>query len=268
MSSWFRWEHNPSRKFFGIELAKYWGYELKLHTRYPSKAFGATEKTVLRTAISELPDTSLQLLQYRILEVLGPPPKELIIKSFLLQAKKEKVSQSNRIMVDAECFNRITGLSILGMDTRGIKNEFKAMFFPPNYSLEHIERFRYHFWNVNPNEGWDHKSNEMLKHIILSDPDLTEGFKHLLEGALSDKKNRRDMAQHYNLSLSPADRTREYLRVGDNAILLQTQLLEREDLKGADLMASIISKTINSGAKLGITPPTTRSEINPNLLDK
>ncbi len=266
MSSWYRWEHNPARKFFEIILAMYWGYELKLHAKYKSKSFGAAEKAVIRNAIAELPESPAQLLSYRILETVGPPPEELMIKSFLLQAKKEKVSQSNRIMVDAECFNTITGLSILGMDARGIKNEFKSMFFTPSYSLENIDRFRYQFWNVNPNEGWDHKSNEMLKHIILSDPDLTEAFNHLLEGALSEK-DRRDMALHYRLALSPSDRTREYLRASDNAILAQNKNIENNDLKSADLAASIVSKTVNSAAKLGITPPTAAQKKNPNLLD-
>ena len=267
MSSWYQWTHNPARKLFEIILAMLWGYELKLHGKYPSKSFGATEKSVIKKAIDELPESPLKLLLYRILETLGPPPKILTIRSFVLQPKREKFSSSNRIMLDTECFNAITGLTIMGMDSRSIKREFAAMLLPPNYSLEQIDRFRYHYWNVKPEEGWDHKSNEMLKHMILSDTDLTEAFNHLLEGALSDK-SRRDMALHYKLLLSPEDRTREYLRAGDNAILLQNQLLESEDLKSADLAANIVSKTVNSGSKLGITPPTARSENKSNLLDK
>jgi len=253
------------RKFFAIILAQYWGYELKRHKTYPSKSFGTSEKSAIKVAIYELPESPTQLLSLRILETVGPPPDDLIIKSFVLQPKREKYSSSNAIMRDTECFNAITGEAIMGMDTRSIKQEFAEMLIPPNYSLEQIDRFRYQFWNVKPEEGWDHKSRESLKRLILSDPDLTAAFQHLLDGALSDK-SRRDIALHYKLSLSPSDRTREYLRASDNAILLQNMKIEMDDLEGANIAASIVAKTVSSGAKLGITPPTTILKKNNNLL--
>ena len=266
MSSWYQWEHNPARKYFGIKLAQHWGYELKLHAKYPSKSFGAREKAVIKSAIAELPDSPFRLLLFRILETLGPPPEILVIKSFVLKPKREKFSSSNRIMLDTECFDSIIGLAIMGMDSRSIRREFAAMLFPPNYSLEQIDRFRYHYWNVKPEEGWSHKSQETLKKLILSDPDLTTSFEHTLDGALSDK-SRRDIALHYKLLLSPSDRTREYLRASDSAILAQNKNIENNDLKSADLAASIVSKTVTSAAKLGITPPTAAQKKNPNLLD-
>jgi hypothetical protein len=267
MSSWYPWSHNPARKYFGIVLANHWGYELKLHSKYPSKSFGAAEKSVIKSAITELPESPLQLLLYRILETLGPPPEELIIKSFLIKPRREKVPKSYRIMVDAESFNAISGLTLMGMETRAIRKQFEAMLLPPNYRLEHIDRFRYQFWNVKEEEGWDIKCNKTLQNMLLSDPDLTESFHHLLDGALSDK-NRRDIAMHYSLSLSASDRTREYLRASDSAILLQNKKMEIDDLQGADLAANIVSKTVNSGAKLGITPTTIPTEKTANLLDK
>ncbi len=156
---------------------------------------------------------------------------------------------------------------MMGMTPYTIKREFEAMLLPPSYRLEQIDRFQFQFWNVKEAAGWDHKCNETLKKLILSDADLTESFKHLLEGALSNK-NRRDIALHYRLMLSPEDRTREFLRAGDAAILAQNKQIENNDLKAADLLASIVSKTVNSGLKLGITPPTASQKKNPNLLDK
>ena len=266
MSSWYPWAHTPMRKFFAIILAQYWGYELKRHKTYPSKSFGTREKTAIKKAIYELPESPTQLLSLRILETVGPPPDELIIKSFVLQPKREKYSSSNRIMLDRECYNAITGLAIMGMDTRSIKREFAEMLIPPNYSLEQIDRFRYQFWNVKPEEGWDHKSQESLRKLILSDPDLTAAFQHLLEGALSEK-GRREIAMHYKLMLTASDRTREYLRASDLAILLQNKKIESDDLKGATEAANILSKTISSGAKIGITPSITTPKKNNNLLD-
>ncbi len=266
MSAPYPWKANPGKTFFGIKLATHWGYKLERHAVYQSKSFGAREKAVIKSAIAELPESASQLLLYRILETVGPPPEILIIKSFVLQPKREKISSSNRIMLDTECFNAITGLALMGMDSRRIRREFAEMLLPPNYSLEQIDRFRYHFWNVKPEEGWDHKSQEALKGLILADPDLTTSFQHLLDGALS-AKSRRDIALHYKLSLSPSDRTREYLRASDNAILAQNKNIENNDLKSADLAASIVSKTVNSAARLGITPPTAAQKKNPNLLD-
>ena len=266
MSTWYPWGHNPACKYFEIILAQHWGYKLERHVTYKSKSFGATEKAVIKSAISDLPESPLQLLLYRILETLGPPPEELIIKSFLIKPRREKVPKSYRIMADIECFSAISGLTIMGMDTRAIKREFEAMLLSPNYKLEHLDRYRYQFWNVKEEEGWDINCNKTLKNMLLSDPDLTESFKHLLDGALSDK-SRRDIALHYNILLSPAERTREYLRASDTAILAQNQNMKNNDLKSADMSASILSKTVNSGVKLGITPSITSGKKNPNLLD-
>lgn len=267
MSSWYPWVHTPMRMFFAIILVQHWGYELKRHAIYPSKSFGAREKTAIKKAIYGLPESPNQLLALSILEVLGPPPKDLIIKSFVLQPKREKYSSSNRIMLDTECYNAITGLAIMGMDSRSIKREFADMLLGPNYSLEQIDRFRYQFWNVKPEEGWDHKSQESLRKLILSDPDLTQSFQHLLSGALSDKR-RRDIALHYKIMLSPADRTREYQRASDNALLIQNKKIESNDLHGANEAANLLSKTINSGAKIGIIPATTPPKKNNNLLNE
>ena len=266
MSSWYQWEHNPGRKFFEIKLVPHWGYKLERHAVYQSKSFGAREKALIKSAIAELPDSPLRLLLFRILETLGPPPEFLVIKSFVLQPKREKFSSSNRLMLDTECFDSITGLAMMGMDSRSIRREFAAMLLPPNYSLEQIDRFRYQFWNVKPEAGWDHRSQEALKKMILSDPDLTMSFQHLLDGALSDK-SRRDIALHYKLLLSPSDRTREYLRASDSAILLQNKKMEIDDLEGAGLAANIVAKTVSSSAKLGITPSTTAQKKNHNMLD-
>jgi len=267
MSALYSWGHNPAHVYFEIILVPYWDYELKKHSVYKSKTFGASEKTVIRNAIDELPESPLKLLLYKILETVGPPPEILTIKSILLKSRSEKVPKSYQLMFDSECFNMITGFSIMGMETYDIKKEFQAMSFKPNYSLEQIERFRSHFWNVKEKEGWDHNCSEALQNIIRSDQVLSASFKHLLEGALSDK-NHRDKALHYNLSLSPDDRALEYLRACDNAILVQNQKIQNGDLKGADLAATIVSKTINSAAKLGVTPPISTQKRSSNLLDQ
>jgi len=249
------WGDNPARKQFEIDLANTQGQKLKLHQTYAVKSFGSKEKNAIRASIDSLPESPHKKLSFHFLEHIGDPPPTYKIKTFLFKARNEKRSQSHYIMADQEVYNLATGLYILQADSHTVKMELSNMPIPPHFSLEELDRFRYQYWNVSYREDWSLEANTTLKNLIQSEPTLAEAFKPLLEGAYSNK-GRSEMAMHYNLTPSPGANTREFRKGATLALQKQNHHLECGEYEQANICSNILSRTVNTGNKVGVTVPT------------
>ncbi len=264
MNKFYPWGANPGHKIFEIILAKHNGYDLVKHGRYVAEKFGSEEIKVIQKGLEELPDRLIKKLYLKILEQTEGPPREYPLKQFKLSARNEPVPVSYSIMGDPECLNLITGLSMMQMKPNEIIRHVNTLPFPPEYRIEHVSRFCYQFWNVSEKEGWTHQYTEYLRSLIQSDSELKESFEHLLAGALS-KKSRREIALHYNLTLSPSDRSHEMQRSCDLALGNMNQHLEAGDAKMASSFSGTLQRNINIGAAVGVDYQTVRSVL-PTIL--
>ncbi|NQV15117.1 hypothetical protein HQ531_06630 [bacterium] len=264
MNKKYPWSANPGRKYFEILLAENDGHVLKRNGRYPAISFGSREKKALQTGIEKLPNGPIQLLLFHILVRTESPPTELHIKTPLLAGRGEKVPISFRIMRDLESLNLITGLAQMQMVTYDIKKVLDSLPLPPDYTLINIDRFLNQYWSVKDKEGWELDSNEYLRDLILSETELTDAFRSLLEGALSNK-SRSDISLHYHLPFSPSVLTSEFRRSSEIALMKQNALLESDNYEDAETLSNVLSRTVNTSIKVGVVLPVELQAIPPIL---
>jgi len=202
MKQFFPWEANPARKFFEILLAIFWGYSLGMNKTYRRKTFGVKERAYIRTEIGKLPDCSLKMLLFIIIDIVDSPPETFKLKNFKFKADKDKLIYTHELMAMPRVFFRIAALAFLNKKSVEIFSNVKNSLFQSGFKEDQIARFIAQFWSVGLRNGYSSKSRLTLEKLIHSNPDLESCFKPLLDGALSDR-NPAEMLALYDIKLQP-----------------------------------------------------------------
>jgi hypothetical protein len=242
------WNALPFKKYLERLLWIHLGKPLgRGSTLYP-KRFKAGAKKYLREEIEKLPSCRLRTLMLRVLPKI-PPPKELVLQTYLLSATAKSIPRHEDIMVDTEVSDliQISGMLSLPIDLLWSRLQEIPLGIGDHIKFGDIEKFKYFFWNTSEKDGWSYAEKEVLHEILASDREASLAFGRLRRYGFGTM--RMEVAMEYGFPLTPEGRKNNFNLLVDNVLrrgIRASQIGDTEEasfhIQGLSRLARIVKE--------------------------
>jgi hypothetical protein len=225
------WNSLPFKKYFERLLWIHLGKPLGRGSIPYPKRFKAGAKKYLREEIEKLPPCQFRILMLRALPKM-PPPRELVLQTYLLSATAKSRPRYEDIMVDTEVIDliQISGMLSLPFDLLWGRLQEIPLGLGEHIKRGDIEKFQYFFWNTSEKDKWSFAEKEVFHNFLKSDREVSSAMRKLLRHGFGTI--RPIVAMEHGFPLTPEGRKYNFNLLVDTVLrraILSSQLGDTEE---------------------------------------